>query len=65
MTQPGLQPDGSPPLRRRDLLRLGAASLGVPLLAPWTTPLEVADRPAQVHAEATPLSDFPIWEGED
>jgi hypothetical protein len=65
MTQSASQPDGSAPLNRRNLLRLGAASLGVPLLAPSTTPLAAADRPAQVHAEATPLSDFPIWEGED
>ena len=66
MTQPGSQPDGSAPLNRRDLLRLGAASLGVPLLIPSTTPLAAADRPAQVNAEATPLSDFPVsWEGED
>ena len=33
MTQPESQPDGSAPLSRRDLLRLGAASLGAPLLA--------------------------------
>ena len=52
-------------------LRLGAASLGAPLLAPSTTPLAAADRPAQVNTEATPLSDFPtweafpLWEGED
>jgi Protein of unknown function (DUF1559) len=62
MTQPASQPDGSAPLSRRDLLRLGAGSLGVPLLAPSTTPLAAADRPAQVNAEATPLSDFPTWE---
>jgi len=65
MTQPASQADGSAPVSRRDLLRLGAASLGAPLLAPPTTPHGAADRPAQVHAEATPLSDFPIWEGED
>jgi Protein of unknown function (DUF1559) len=71
MTQPGSQPDGSAPVNRRDLLRLGAASLGAPLLAPPTTPHAAADRPARVHVEATPLSDFPAWdafpcwEGED
>lgn len=65
MTQPGSHPDGSAPLSRRDMLRLGAASLGVPLLASSSPPLAAADRPAQVHSEATPLSDFPIWEGED
>jgi hypothetical protein len=65
MTQPASQPDGSAPLSRRDLLRLGAASLGAPLLAPSTTPLAAADRPAQVNAEATPLSDCPTWQGED
>jgi Protein of unknown function (DUF1559) len=65
MTQPASQPDGSAPLSRRDLLRLGAASLGLPLLAPSTTPLAAADRPAQVNAVATLLSDSPTWEGED
>jgi hypothetical protein len=65
MTQPGSQSDGSAPLSRRGVLRLGAASLGIPLVAPLTTPLAAADRPAQVNAEATPLSDFPIWEGEN
>jgi Protein of unknown function (DUF1559) len=65
MTQPASQPDGSAPLSRRDLLRLGAASLGAPLLVPSTTLLAAAARPAQVDAEATPSSDFPLWEGED
>jgi Protein of unknown function (DUF1559) len=71
MTQPESQPDGSAPVSRRDLLRLGAASLGAPLLAPSTTPHAAADRPTRVHAEAIPLSDFPaweafpLWEGED
>jgi hypothetical protein len=65
MTQPGSQPDSSAPLSRRDLLRLGAASLGVPLLAPSTTSLAAADRPAEVNAETTPLSDLLPWEGED
>ena len=62
MTQPASQPDGSAPVSRRDLIRLGAASVGVPLLAPASTPLVAADRPAQVNAEATPLADFPTWE---
>jgi hypothetical protein len=71
MTQPASQPDGSAPVSRRDLLRLGAASLGAPLLAPPTTAHAAAPRPTRVHAEATPLSDFPaweafpLWEGED
>jgi Protein of unknown function (DUF1559) len=71
MSDSASSPDGSAPLSRRDLLRLGAASLGVPFVAPSTTPLALADRPAQGNAEATPLSDFPtwedfpIWEGED
>src|SRR5438067_932618 len=64
MTQPASQPDGSAPLSRRDLLRLGVTSLGVPLLAASMTPLAAADRPAQVDAEATPATDFPRWEGE-
>src|SRR3954469_12106192 len=64
MTQPASQPDGSAPLSRRDLLRLGAASLGVPLLACSTTPLAAALQLAQVEAEVTPLTDFPRWEGE-
>ncbi len=68
MTQPASQPDGSPPVSRRDLLRLGAASLGAPLLATPTASPASADRPA---AEATGLPDFPaweafpLWEGED
>jgi Protein of unknown function (DUF1559) len=71
MTQLASQPDGSAPVSRRDLLRLGAASLGAPLLARPTTPQSAADRPTPVHAEPTPLSDlpaweaFPLWEGED
>ncbi len=71
MTQSASQPDRSAPLNRRDLLRVGAAALGGPLLAASTTPLVAADRPAQANAEATPLSefptweDFPPWEGED
>jgi Protein of unknown function (DUF1559) len=65
MTQPASQPDNSAPLSRRDLLRLGATSLGVPLLAASMTPLAAADRPAQLDAETTPSNDFPRWEGED
>jgi hypothetical protein len=65
MTQPASQPDGSAPVSRRDLLRLGASSLGVPLLAASMTPLAAADRPAQLDAETTPSNDFPRWEGED
>jgi Protein of unknown function (DUF1559) len=62
MTEPASQPDGSAPVSRRDLLRLGAVSVGVPLLASTATPLAAADGPAQVDAEATPLPDFPTWE---
>jgi Protein of unknown function (DUF1559) len=71
MTQPGSQPDGSAPVSRRDLLRLGAASFGAPLLAPSTTPHAAGDQPTRVLAEAAPLSDLPnweafaVWEGED
>ncbi len=71
MTQPGSQPNGSVPVNRRDLLRLGAAALGAPLLAPSTTPQAAADQPTPGHAALTPLSDlpawdtFPEWEGED
>jgi hypothetical protein len=62
MTQPGSQPNGSVPVSRRDLLRLGAASLGAPLLPAPTTPDAAPDRPTRVHADAAPLSDFPAWE---
>jgi hypothetical protein len=62
MTQPGSQPDGSLPVSRRDLLRVGAASLAVPLLPHATTPPTAAEPPAQVNAEATPPPDFPRWE---
>jgi Protein of unknown function (DUF1559) len=62
MTEPGSQPDGSAVVSRRDLLRLGAASLGAPLLAPATTPQAAPDWPTRDHAEATPLSDLPSWE---
>jgi hypothetical protein len=65
VTQPASQPDGSAPLIRRDLLRLGADSLGLPLLASSTVSLAAVDRPAQVNAEATPLSDSPAWEDDD
>jgi hypothetical protein len=66
MAQPGSQHDGSAPMSRRDVLRLGAASLAAPLLVPPAA----ADLPDRVDAEATPLSDFPtyenfpVWEGE-
>jgi Protein of unknown function (DUF1559) len=62
MTQQESQPDGSAPVNRRDLMRLGAALLGAPLLTPPATPHAAPDPPTQVRAEATPLSDFPSWE---
>jgi hypothetical protein len=71
MTQPGSQGDGWAPVSRRDVLRLGAASIGAPFLVPATTPQAAADRPTPVHFEATPLSDLPawdafrLWEGDD
>jgi Protein of unknown function (DUF1559) len=74
MSQSASQPDGKAPVNRRDVLRLGAASLGAPLLAPATKPEAAADRPAQaspVPADAAPAADFPawdafpLWEGED
>jgi hypothetical protein len=65
MTQPASQPDDSAPLSRRDLLRLGAASLGAPLLALPTTPHAAADPPAQINVGATALPDLPIWDGDD
>jgi hypothetical protein len=70
MTQPESQPDGSAPVSRRDLLRLGAASLAAPLVASQATPQAAAD-PTTLHAKATPQSDFPareefpLWVGED
>jgi hypothetical protein len=63
MAEFALQPNGR---SRRDLLRLGAASLGFPLLASSTT-----SRPSQVISGTTALPDlpewrdFPLWEGED
>jgi hypothetical protein len=71
MTQPESQPDGSAPISRRDMLRLGAASLGAPFIGPANVPPVVADGPTPVPAEAAPLSDFPawdafpLWDGED
>ena len=71
MTQPGSQGDGSAPVSRRDMLRLGAASLGAPLLGHAAPPHVLAEGAAPVRAEATPMSDFPAWdafpawEGED
>jgi hypothetical protein len=71
MTQPNSQPDGQSPVSRRDLLRLGAASLGPPLLGSRATPRAAADQPTRVPADANPMCDFPawdtfrLWEGED
>jgi hypothetical protein len=71
MTHPELKPDDSDPVSRRDVLRLGAASLGAPLLRPGTTSHAAAERAAPVQAGGTPLPDFPaweafpLWEGED
>jgi Protein of unknown function (DUF1559) len=62
MTQPEPQPDGSSPVTRRDLLRLGAASLGAPLLAAQVPSQAAAGQPTPVPVEATPFSDFPAWE---
>jgi hypothetical protein len=70
MTEPNSHPNGSAPVSRRDVLRLGVASLGAPLLASPSTSHGTDDRRPEVHAEATPVSDFPryeafpIWEGE-
>ena len=71
MTQPESQPDGSAPLSRRDMLRLGAASFGAPLMGSAKVPPATADGPTPVPAEAAPVSDlpawgaFPLWEGQD
>ena len=74
MSQSASQPDDKAPVNRRDVLRIGAASLGAPLIVPATTPQAAADRPAQaspVPADAASVSDFPawdafpLWEGED
>jgi Protein of unknown function (DUF1559) len=51
MTQPASQPDGPDSLNRRDLLRLGAASAGLPLIASVASPATAADR---VDAGPTP-----------
>jgi hypothetical protein len=71
MTQAGSQSDGSAPVSRRDVLRLGAASLGAPLLVAPKRPQAAADLPTRVPALPAPLTDFPaseafpLWEGED
>jgi hypothetical protein len=67
MTQPESRGDGPDPapLNRRDLLRLGAASLGAPLLVPSTAGNAAADAAGQVDGKPAPSPDFPIWEGED
>ncbi len=65
MAKPESRPDRSDALNRRDVLRLGVASLGAPLLAASTPAVCADDRPAQDVGEPGPLSDFPIWEGED
>jgi hypothetical protein len=54
MTQPASQPDGPDSLNRRDLLRLGAASAGLPLIASSASPPTAADRPIQADAEPIP-----------
>jgi hypothetical protein len=63
MTQPGSHPDDGPaPVNRRDVLRLGAAAFGVPLLTPATAPPAAAGQPPQVNVEASQPPDFPTWE---
>ena len=62
MTEPGFQPDDSALLSRRDLLRLGAASLGAPLLSPQTTSPPASGQTVGAQPETTPAPDFPGWE---
>jgi hypothetical protein len=51
MTQPASRPDGPDYLNRRDLLRLGAASAGLPLIASSASSPTAADLPIQADAE--------------
>jgi Protein of unknown function (DUF1559) len=65
MPKPTSPSDGSVPLNRRDLLRLGAASAGIPLIALTQTHLAGAGQPTQVNPEAAPMADAPPLEGDD
>ena len=52
-------------MNRRDLLRLGAASAAVPLIALTQTRPAGAEQPTQVHPEATPVVGVPPLPSED
>lgn len=65
MTQPASSPDGTVPLNRRDLFRLGAVSAGVPLIALTQTHPAGGERPTQVDPVAAPVADAPPLPGRD
>src|SRR4051812_23764129 len=65
MTQPESSADRSVPLNRRDLLRLGAASAGVPLIALTQTHPAGGAQPTHAEPVAAPVADAPPLEGED
>ncbi len=65
MTQPTSPSDGSDSLNRRDLLRLGAASAGVPLIALVPTNPAQGQQSDQFKPDAAPVTDAPPLPGED
>ncbi len=65
MTHSASTPDESAPLTRRDLLRLGAASAAVPLVALAQAHPEADGQPTQVNPEAAPAADAPTLPGDD
>jgi hypothetical protein len=64
MTQPTSPSDRSDGLNRRDLLRLGAASAGLPLTVA-STYAGPREQPAQADPNATPVTDTPQLPRED
>jgi hypothetical protein len=65
MIRPTPQADHSASLNRRDLLKLGAASAGVPLLALSPPHSAAGTESAQANPETAPLTDTPPLPGED
>lgn len=65
MTQPASPSDGPVSLNRRELLRVGAASTVVPLIALAPTYPAPGEQSAQVHPNATLVTDPPGLPGED
>jgi hypothetical protein len=65
MTRPVSPSDGLDRLNRRDLLRLGAASAGVPLIARRSTHLKAGGQPISTDPGAAPVVEAPSLPGED